>query len=121
MSSGRQSERRNDWRLRIKHILSAISEIETFVSGMDDAAFRHDTLTVRAVSYNFVMIGEAARHIPTSVEQLDPRIPWPRMRGMRNVVAHEYHRVDPDELWKTITQDLETLAPLLEELLGRAE
>jgi uncharacterized protein with HEPN domain len=100
-------------------MLSAIAEIDEFTRGLDFAEFRQDPKTTRAVAYNFVVIGEAARHVPVDIQTRHDRIPWSVIRGMRNIVAHEYHRVDPDELWKTLTQDLPPLVVLLRDLLER--
>ena len=35
---------------------------------------------------NLGIIGEAARHVPSHLQERCPRIPWSQMRGMRNVV-----------------------------------
>ncbi len=43
-------------------------------------------------------------------------IGWRDMIGMRNIIAHEYGRVDPDELWKTADRDM----PLLVSNLKRS-
>jgi uncharacterized protein with HEPN domain len=39
------------------------------------------------------------------------------MRGMRNVVVHEYFGLDHEVLWGTVTDDLKPLVPLLTGLL----
>ena len=39
------------------------------------------------------------------------------MRAMRNVLAHEYDRVDLPVVWTTIEKDLPRLLPLLEKVL----
>jgi hypothetical protein len=84
---------------------------------MTSDAFRADEKTVDAVVRNLVVIGEASRHIPEDVEQRHPGIPWDKMRGIRNVVAHEYFGVDAGILWETARHDLPPLRPLLERLL----
>ena len=33
--------------------------------------------------------------------------------GLRNIIAHEYHRIDEDEIFRVITMDLQ---PLLDEI-----
>ena len=33
--------------------------------------------------------------------------------GLRNIIAHEYHRIDEDEIFRVITLDLQ---PLLDEI-----
>ena len=40
------------------------------------------------------------------------------MRGMRNVVVHEYFGIDREVLWGTVTNDLKPLVSLLTDLLA---
>ena len=40
------------------------------------------------------------------------------MRGMRNAMVHEYHRIDTDVVWQTVQEDLPPLVPLLETVLA---
>ncbi len=69
-----------NWKDRIRDILEAISEIESFVSGMDFDTFSKDDKTIRAVEMNFIIIGEAANSIPDEIEAKNPKIPWNLMR-----------------------------------------
>ncbi|PKB72517.1 MAG: hypothetical protein BZY75_06685 [SAR202 cluster bacterium Io17-Chloro-G7] len=39
------------------------------------------------------------------------------MRAMRNLVAHEYDRVNLSTIWRTIHDDLPPLIPLLQQVL----
>jgi uncharacterized protein with HEPN domain len=43
------------------------------------------------------------------------------MQAVRNVIVHEYFRLDVAILWQTVTQNLPPLIPLLEELLSRGD
>lgn len=108
---------RNDWRLRIKDMLDAVAEIQAFTSGMGLGGFQEDAKTLRAVEYDFVVLGEAARSIPQDVQARYPLLPWPRMIGLRNMVAHHYRRVDSTALWDTIQNDLPPLVNLLRDVL----
>jgi len=98
-------------------MLDAVVEIQAFTDGMDSIDFRSDARTVRAVEYDFVVLGEAARNVPEDVKTRYSGLPWPLMIGLRNVVAHQYRRVDPNVLWDTVTNDLSAVAPLLREIL----
>lgn len=51
------------------------------------------------------------------VAAANPQIQAERMRGMRNLVVHEYFGVDVDVLWETVTGNLPGLLPLLQDLL----
>ena len=42
---------------------------------------------------------------------------WNAIRGMRNVLAHDYVSVDWDVIWKTATKDLPILKLVCEEYL----
>ena len=101
------------WIERIRDILDAMAEIETFTQGMDFDAFRKDPKTLRAVELDFIIIGEAAHHIPETVQAAHPEIPWHLMRAMRNRLVHVYFSVDPKIVWDTIHNDLPPLMPLL--------
>ncbi len=37
---------------------------------------------------------------------------------MRNIIAHEYGKVDLDEIWKTMQEDVPRLVVTLEELIS---
>jgi uncharacterized protein with HEPN domain len=41
-------------------------------------------------------------------------IPWRMMKGIRNVLVHEYFGVDLEIIWKTIKHDLPALKKQLE-------
>lgn len=106
-----------DWTLRIEDILAAIEKIERYTAGMTAEAFRGDEKTVDAVVRNLMIVGEAAQHIPPEVLERAPQIAWADMRGMRNIVVHEYFGVSLDILWETAKVDLPPLVPLLRSLL----
>ena len=61
------------------------------------------------------IIGEAASHIPDEVSKQYNDVPWDEMRGIRNILAHEYFAVDHEILWRTIKDDLGSLRIILQE------
>ena len=105
------------WLTRLQDILQSIESIGEYTSGMTGAEFLADKKTVRAVAYEFVIIGEAARTIPAEVQRRFPDIPWAKMRGLRNVAIHEYSRVDESILRQTLTDDLPPVAARLRAIL----
>ena len=79
--------------------------------------FSADQKTVDAVVRNFIVIGEAAAHMPDEVCSGHPEIPWYEMRGMRNFVVHEYFGVGDRILWDTIQNNLPPLENLLKKVI----
>jgi uncharacterized protein with HEPN domain len=109
---------RRDWKFRIRDILDAVEKIKSYTAGMNREAFGADNKTVDAVVYNLSVIGEAACHVPDHVQERYPDIPWQQMRGIRNVVVHQYFGVSVDILWETVRRDLPLLEPLLRQVLA---
>lgn len=66
-----------------------------------------------AVLRNLAVIGEAVKSLPDDFKQRHAATPWPSIAGLRNVVVHEYLRVDPDMI-REVVDDL--LVPLLDDL-----
>lgn len=107
-----------DWQLRIHDILSAIQAIQTSTADLDFEAFTADETPVKAVLYDFIVIGEASANIPANVQEQYPNIPWRSMKDMRNVAAHAYFQVDLPTVWRTIQKNL---PPLFQPLLDLSE
>ena len=106
-----------EWRLRVEDILDAIGHVGRYTTGLTYEAFASDERTIEAVSYNLAVIGEAASNMPPEIQTHYPDIPWAKMRGMRNVLVHQYADVDPALLWDTCQYDLPPLVPQLRRLL----
>jgi uncharacterized protein with HEPN domain len=72
--------------------------VQDFTAGMTFESFLDDPRTVRAVAFEFTTIGEAARTIPVEVQERHQEVPWGKMHGIRNVLVHEYFRLDEEIL-----------------------
>jgi uncharacterized protein with HEPN domain len=108
-----------DWKLRVEDISLAIERIQRYTVGLTLEAFRTDDLRIDAVIRCLGIIGEAARHVPDDVQEKYPDVPWSEMRGIRNVVMHEYFGVVLEVVWQTIQEDLPPLVPRLTEILDQ--
>jgi uncharacterized protein with HEPN domain len=102
----------------VEDILKAIEQIQAFVEDTDFDKFAQDDIVRAAVEREFIIIGEAVRHIPSNITDSYPSIPWRQMADTRNFVAHFYWGVNRRTLWDTIHRDLPPLVPLLEKVLA---
>ena len=120
-SPGREAReaklRFRDWRFRVRDVLAALGAIAEYTEGMTYEEFVADRRTLDAVVRNLMTMGESIRWIPEPVLDGHPEVPWRLMRGVRNVVVHEYFGVDPGILWATVVHDLPPLVPRLERVL----
>jgi uncharacterized protein with HEPN domain len=99
-------------------VLTAIEEIREFINDITFDEFQGDRKTIRAVLYNLAIIGEAVRGIPPELEASHPEIPWDDVRGMRNIVIHEYFQVNLSIIWQTVQEDLVSLETSLRQLIN---
>jgi uncharacterized protein with HEPN domain len=60
-----------------------------------------------------VIIGEAAGRISPEVQKEFPSIPFREIRGMRNIIAHDYGEVDLERVWETAQEDIPALLKTL--------
>lgn len=100
-------------------IYEAVKEIEQFTEGMTLEQFKNDKKTINAVVRSLEVMGEAVKHIPKSVKDKAPSIPWKMMADMRNKVIHEYFGVDYEIVWMTAKTSIPKLKPKIAELVGK--
>ena len=110
-----------DWKFRLEDINEALGLIEEYVKGIEYSSWTEDRKTIDAVIRNLEIIGEAANHIPDAIQEKNRDIPWLQMKGMRNVLIHEYFGVDTDVLWRTVNQDLPLLKAQIQRLISERE
>ena len=108
---------RRDWRFRIQDIRDAAARIVSYTTDLTWDEFSADSMLQEAVSYNLIIIGEAAAALPEDIVSRRPDIPWHLMRGMRNVLAHRYFATETEAIWETATEDIPPLIEALGELV----
>lgn len=64
-----------------------------------------------AVSMCLFQICELAGHLSDEFKDIHPELPWHQIRGMRNLLAHDYGNMDVDSIWETSRNDI----PVIEE------
>jgi uncharacterized protein with HEPN domain len=61
--------------------------------------------TIRALQ----VMAEATKRLSPARKATHPEVPWRQIAAFRNVLVHEYARVDIDAVWRVLEQDLPTL------------
>lgn len=51
-------------------------------------------------------LGDVATKLPDEVIKATPQIPWREVKGMRIIAAHAYHRIDYEQVWVTLRDDV---------------
>lgn len=110
--------RRDDERLQ--DILDAIAAIERYLQ-QGKSAFEEQELIQVWVAYHLQMIGEAATALSPDLKARYATIPWPQIIGLRNLLVHEYFRVDTQVLWDIANNDLRPLKTSIQAVLQDIE
>lgn len=78
---------------RLGDILAAIERCLAYREFLDTSDF--GSMAYDAVLRNLAVVGEAVRSLPEDFRADRTEMPWASIAGLRNVVVHEYFRVNP--------------------------
>ena len=109
---------------RISRIREYCVIIQQTVSryGKDLDSFLSDTDYQHSVAFSLLQIGELAGGLSEAFRcDTAKQMPWVAMKGMRNVVAHDYGSVNRERMWATVTGDIPALKQFCDEQLSAAE
>ena len=98
-------------------MLEALDRIDRRTTGGREA-FEGDELLQTWVVHHIEILGEAARAVSPELQAGHPEVPWRAITAMRNLLVHEYFRVDPGEVWLTVERDLPRLRDQLTRVLA---
>ena len=103
------------------NIIESISKIKQYTESYSDAdALNDDTKSFDAVMMNFIVIGEMADKLsPEFRDSTDSQIDWLKIRGLRNIIAHNYFGIDAEEVWQIIHDSLLELAYNIEQIISQ--
>jgi uncharacterized protein with HEPN domain len=79
----------------------------------------HDERSFDAVLMNFMIVGEAVTKLSADLLGANPHVPWANIRGLRNIIAHDYFGIDAEEIWETIQKHIPQLITDLEAILTK--
>jgi uncharacterized protein with HEPN domain len=104
---------------RLRDILAAARLIGTYVKNTTETDFYADKQKQDAVIRRIEIIGEAAAHVTEASRQAVPELGFRKMRGMRNIVAHDYANVDLRIVWEVATVYVPEICTALEKFFTR--
>ena len=111
-----------DPRAYLWDVREAGQAIQSFVRGMDAAAFACDVLVQAAVERKFEVIGEALNQLAKVDPALAARVPdVAHIVAFRNQLIHGYARVRPQTVWHIAATALPGLMVAVQTLLQELE
>ena len=93
------------------HMVDYCNEIKSTIErfGDDYGTFSKDSVYQNAVALCVLQIGELTTHFTEEFKNTYNKMPWNQIKALRNVVAHNYGKIDKEILWETISKDIPQL------------
>jgi uncharacterized protein with HEPN domain len=105
---------------RLRDIQDAIAAIHRHLEQAGETtAAKEDPLLHDALLFQFVVIGEAVKHLSSETRESAPEIPWADIAGLRDLIAHEYFRIDIHRVLEIVERDLPPLEREITQMLGQ--
>ena len=95
--------------------IDRIIEYTTDIKSADD--FNNDYRNFDATMMNFVVIGEMVDKLSDDFKKKHSDIEWTKIKGFRNIVAHDYFGIDAEEVWQIIKNKIPSLKTDIKHLM----
>ncbi len=104
---------------RLRDIATAVATIKAHVQrARNEPSLTKDPLLHDALLYEFIVIGEAVKHVSAETCAQEPEVPWQDVAGLRDLIAHEYFHIEIGRALEIVERDLPALEKALDRLLG---
>ena len=108
-------------RERLQDIVTNIDRVRAHLKGMKPDA-ELDDKTRDAVERCLERISEAAKKLGPMIEERQPQVSWRGIRGLGNVLRHEYDAVDDSTIARIVEDELGPLRQAcVNELVARGD
>ena len=102
---------------RLECILDYCEQIEDTLSrfGRFKETFLQDKDFQQSIAFSILQIGELVGKLSPELRSATAeKINWPQIKGMRNIVVHDYGEIDHNFVWDVIMKDIPGLKAFCE-------
>lgn len=103
---------------RLEHIRDEIIQVRAAMADQTALSFATSYVLRRTAEHAILIISEAARALPQELTDRHPGPAWSEIRGIGNVLRHDYFAVEPPVLWNIMNVDLPLLAVVIEAMIS---
>ena len=107
----------------IQKILGYCKDIEASIADFKITYETYESVKIyRSGLDNFVFqLCELTLRLSDEFKSEHAEIKWHKMRGLRNIHAHDYAKINHDKMWAIITENVPELKAQLEEIISAEE
>ncbi len=100
-------------------IKDSINKILEYTADIDSyEQFVQDNRSIDACLMHLINIGEMVGRLSEETINDESIVEWRKIRGLRNIIAHDYFGVDYREIWSIISIHIPKLKKVVEGFLG---
>ena len=104
-------------KILLRDIVRAAELLEQYTSGLSLKEFTENQEKQDAVARRLEIIGEAVKGLPQDLRDRYSEVPWRDIAGARDILVHEYFRIDLDLAWDMVKKDIPALAEQIRRIL----
>jgi len=97
---------------RVRDILEACRKLAE-IAAFGRAEYDQSWMLQSAAERQLEIIGQAASHLSDEIIGANPDLPVRQAKRLRNVIAHEYFRVNHDRVWNVMVNRVPELVAAL--------
>ncbi|MDO9254467.1 MAG: DUF86 domain-containing protein [Bacteroidales bacterium] len=99
-------KKKRDVLVYLDDILESAKLIESYVAAISEIEFYQSFEKQDAILHRLQIIGEAAKHVPSTYREKWTQVPWKDIAGIRDIIVHEYFGITLTMIWKTAVEDI---------------
>jgi uncharacterized protein with HEPN domain len=101
----------------ILDIYAAAQKVIQTAMGMTRPQLKANEIYQNAILYQIIIMGEATKRLSSEYREKYPKIPWKRIAGMRDILTHQYDRINFDTVWDVVYQEIPELIEMITPLI----
>ncbi len=102
----------------LNDILYSIELIYQYLNGVSEQDFYNSQEKQDLVVHRLELIGEAAKRLSDDVMSNSRYIPWKEIKGMRDILIHQYDNILLEVVWTTVQKRIPVIEQQIKEMVS---
>lgn len=102
----------------IKKIITNLEFVVKYTGDLSQKELEDNDLVVSAIMFKLIQVSENSNKLTEDFKNEHNIIPWHALRGMRNLIVHEYGNVDLTIVYDTVKKDIPKMISMLRNIVN---
>lgn len=101
----------------LKKIISDLMFVMEYTSGISQEQIENNPLLIDSIMFRIIQIAENNDKLSSDFKNNYSNVPWRSIKGMRNLIVHDYGTVDLSIVYDTVVKSIPEYHKILSEIL----